>query len=97
MGDAAGLVDPLTGEGIAYAIQSATLAAEAILGAGEEQYEARLREALLPELEIAARLARRFRRLPPLLMGLCMCLGAFRRRAARFTDLLCGQTSYRRF
>jgi flavin-dependent dehydrogenase len=37
-GDAAGLVDPLTGEGIAYAIESGALAAQAVadwLAAGE--------------------------------------------------------------
>jgi len=40
VGDAAGLVDPLSGEGIRYAIQSGRLAAEAILTDQIQQYEA---------------------------------------------------------
>jgi flavin-dependent dehydrogenase len=39
VGDAAGLVDPLSGEGIRYAVQSGRLAAEAILTDQIHQYE----------------------------------------------------------
>jgi flavin-dependent dehydrogenase len=39
VGDAAGLVDPLSGEGIRYAVQSGRLAAEAILTEQIQQYE----------------------------------------------------------
>lgn len=39
VGDAAGLVDPLNGEGIRYAIQSGRFAAEAILADQIQQYE----------------------------------------------------------
>jgi geranylgeranyl reductase family protein len=38
VGDAAGLVDPLSGEGIRYAIKSGKLAAQAILAGKPEQY-----------------------------------------------------------
>ena len=38
VGDAAGLVDPLSGEGIRYAIKSGRLAAEVILGGHPERY-----------------------------------------------------------
>ncbi len=38
VGDAAGLVDPLSGEGIRYAIKSGRLAAQAILSGRPEQY-----------------------------------------------------------
>lgn len=40
IGDAAGLVDPLSGEGIRYAVQSGRLAAEAILTDQIQKYEA---------------------------------------------------------
>jgi geranylgeranyl reductase family protein len=40
VGDAAGLVDPLSGEGIRYAVQSGRLAAEAILTNQIQKYEA---------------------------------------------------------
>ncbi len=39
VGDAAGLVDPLSGEGIRFAIQSGRMAAEAILSGNIAQYE----------------------------------------------------------
>jgi flavin-dependent dehydrogenase len=58
-GDAAGLVDPLTCEGISHAIQSGRLAAQALLEAELRPdgvpllYEASLREAILPELRLA--------------------------------------------
>jgi flavin-dependent dehydrogenase len=46
VGDAAGLVDPLSGDGIYEAFVSARLAAEAILAARPEEYEAALSAAL---------------------------------------------------
>jgi geranylgeranyl reductase family protein len=56
VGDAAGLVDPITREGIFFALQSAVLAAGAI-GAGRiDEYGAALRRDVLPELARAARL-----------------------------------------
>jgi flavin-dependent dehydrogenase len=44
VGDAAGLVDPLNGEGIRYAVQSGRLAAEAILADQIGQYEKRIHQ-----------------------------------------------------
>lgn len=46
VGDAAGLVDPLSGDGIYEALVSARLAAEAILAGRLEEYEAQLEGAL---------------------------------------------------
>ena len=43
VGDAAGFVDPFTGEGIRFAIKSGRMAAEAILAGEPQQYAARLR------------------------------------------------------
>lgn len=58
IGDAAGLVDPITGEGLYYALRSAELLAEAWSRA--EAYEARVAAELVPELATAARLSDRF-------------------------------------
>lgn len=46
-GDAAGLVDPLSGEGIRQALKSGRLAAEAILGGAIEAYPAEVRRRVL--------------------------------------------------
>jgi len=58
-GDAAGLADPLTLEGISFALESGALAAGAVLDAGPGAaaaalYRARLADDLLPELHAAA-------------------------------------------
>lgn len=68
VGDAAGLVDPLTGEGIYYAMRSGELAAEALAAsqvppAGASVgalYTKLLHEDFVGELELAAKLARVF-------------------------------------
>ena len=61
VGDAAGLVDPVTGEGLYYAIRSGDLAADALLAedAHEERYRASLHREFLDEMELASRLASR--------------------------------------
>jgi flavin-dependent dehydrogenase len=59
IGDAAGFVDPLTGEGIYYAIHSATLLAEALTGRPAD-YEAMWRTSFGGELRRAATLSDRF-------------------------------------
>ena len=43
IGDSAGLVDPITGEGLYYALRSAELCAEALLAEQPERYQALLR------------------------------------------------------
>jgi geranylgeranyl reductase family protein len=66
-GDAAGLVDPITGEGIYYAIRSGDLAAEAVLNAAEGRglehagpsYRKLLRRDFVGDLEFGSRLAHR--------------------------------------
>jgi flavin-dependent dehydrogenase len=63
-GDAAGLVDPITGEGIYYAIRSGDLAAQALLSdvpAAEtaDRYRRLLREDFADDLAFASRFARR--------------------------------------
>ena len=59
VGDAAGLVDPITGEGLYYAIRSADLAAELILTGQTDTYRERLHSDFTGDLELASRLAKR--------------------------------------
>lgn len=60
VGDAAGLVDPITGEGLYYALRSGELLAEALIACRPEMYERTVRQELIPELETAARFAHAF-------------------------------------
>ncbi len=69
LGDAGGLVDPLTREGIFFALRSAQLAVDALNGARRSVdpaafYSARIAEEIFPELQMAARLKRGFFRGP---------------------------------
>ena len=59
VGDAAGLVDPITGEGLYYAVRSADLATDLLIAGQPEAYRARLRRDFTEELELASRLAKR--------------------------------------
>jgi flavin-dependent dehydrogenase len=62
-GDAAGLVDPITGEGLYYAVRSADLAARAILAESRDlagvAYRKLLRRDFMADLEFGSRLAGR--------------------------------------
>jgi flavin-dependent dehydrogenase len=60
VGDAAGFVDAITGEGLYYALRSAELLAQALLADAPERYAASVKSDFLPELEHAARIADRF-------------------------------------
>ena len=60
VGDAAGFVDPITGEGLYYAMRSAELLSQALLARKTEAYAQLLRKDFLPELYTAARVADRF-------------------------------------
>jgi geranylgeranyl reductase family protein len=64
VGDAAGLVDPITGEGLYYAIRSADLASRVVLQDSAPQehpglYRTLLQRDFTDDLELAARLAKR--------------------------------------
>lgn len=59
-GDAAGLVDPVTGEGIYYAMRSGELLAQSLLEGLPELYPARVREEFGKSLALGARLAHTF-------------------------------------
>ncbi|MEX0785720.1 MAG: NAD(P)/FAD-dependent oxidoreductase [Dehalococcoidia bacterium] len=98
-GDAAGLVDPLSGEGISAAFASGRLAAEAIgrLLGGEtsdlRSYEAAVERELMPEIVLSTKLQSLFQRMPR------PCI-AVMRRSDRFwgtlVALVRGESSYRR-
>ena len=60
LGDAAGFADPVTGEGIYYALRSAELFAEAYLRGDVRSYEASWRADFGAELRRAAQMRRRF-------------------------------------
>jgi geranylgeranyl reductase family protein len=60
IGDAAGFVDPITGEGIYYSLRSAELLAKALLQNAPEKYSEFVADDFLPELERAARISDRF-------------------------------------
>jgi len=60
IGDSAGLVDPITGEGLYYALRSAELCAGALLDGQPEDYRTHLAVEILPELRLAARVSHRF-------------------------------------
>lgn len=69
-GDAAGLADPLTGEGILYAVRSAALAAQAVSGCIEGRnedltsYSVSVNREIMPELIEANRIKAVFNALP---------------------------------
>lgn len=56
-GDAAACVDPITGEGLFYALRSGDLLAQSLLEGRPESYPARLRAEFSADLEFAARIA----------------------------------------
>ncbi|HET7208975.1 MAG TPA: NAD(P)/FAD-dependent oxidoreductase [Terriglobales bacterium] len=60
IGDAAGFTDPITGEGLYYALRSAELLSQALLDQKPESYPQLLRKDFLRELEMAARVSDRF-------------------------------------
>jgi len=98
VGDAAGLVDPITGEGLYYALRSADLAARAVLSGKTDAYRGMLGVDFVSDLELAASLAPRIY-LGKFLFGPVMGrMVQFARRSPRFAaivqDLLSGRQPY---
>ena len=88
VGDAARATDPMTGEGIAQALETGTLAAEAVLGAGAlaparaaAAYESAVRAGLAVDNRLAARLSQ---------------IGIAHRKGIRLTLRVAGATSWTR-
>jgi geranylgeranyl reductase family protein len=94
VGDAAGLVDPITREGIFFALMSAEHAAASLGGpAAEVEYARRLNATVYAELVRAARLKARFFR-PELLALLVSALKRSASVRAIMADLVAGRQSY---
>ncbi|MEE8410250.1 MAG: FAD-dependent monooxygenase, partial [Myxococcota bacterium] len=98
-GDAAGLADPITGEGIANALVSGRLAAEAIVGGAfdpwhvEHLYESTMKDQVTAELRLARILAYGLYRMPRARVWFMEQFGADF--SAAMTDIICGRRSYR--
>jgi len=94
IGDAAGLVDPITGEGLYYAMRSADLAAQALLAETHSlaeklaHYRQLLRRDFMADLELGSRLAKR------VFLGRFLCgsvparMVQFTRRSPRFSAIV---------
>ncbi|HLU25428.1 MAG TPA: NAD(P)/FAD-dependent oxidoreductase [Longimicrobiales bacterium] len=94
-GDAAALVDPISGEGIHHALRSGQLAARALLETGSlAAYRGFLAAEVLPELRKAAEYASRFyeRGFVEALLRVC---GRGRRMRGVLADVMTGLQSYR--
>ena len=89
IGDAAGFVDPITGEGLYYAMRSAELISQALLADRPESYASLLRQDFLPELERASRIADRFYSGRWLGSGVLDRMIQFTAYSASFRELMC--------
>ncbi|HEY2120259.1 MAG TPA: NAD(P)/FAD-dependent oxidoreductase [Candidatus Acidoferrum sp.] len=97
-GDAAAWVDPLTGEGLFYAMRSGELLGRALAEGCPEKYAARVRASFSAELEFASRIVRRFYRGSFLGSAVTTRMVQFLQRNAMFrqlmSDLFCGTQDY---
>ena len=96
-GDAANLMDPMTGEGIYYAVRSGHMVGEAIVKAIEEDkrgidgYQGVLKRTLFQDLTMALKLARVIYRFPRAAYNI---LKSNRRLAFLYLDILAGNARY---
>ena len=88
VGDAAAWVDPLTGEGLFYAMRSGELLGRSIAEGCPEKYTARVKAAFSSELEFAARIVRRFYRGSFLGTAVTTRMVQFMNRSAVFRQLM---------
>jgi geranylgeranyl reductase family protein len=101
VGDAAGLVDPITGEGLYYAIRSGDLAAKALIADTAERtlhYRKLIRHDFAADLEFGSRLAKRVFGGRFLFGSVPSRMVQFTRRSPRFSiimqDLFAGKQPY---
>lgn len=99
VGDAAAWVDPVTGEGIYYAMRSGQILAESLIDGAPEAYPARIQSAFRDELERAAKLSPMFYHGKFLGGAVTTRMIAFARHSATFrqmlADVFAGSQSYR--
>jgi len=97
-GDAAAWVDPLTGEGLFYAMRSGEILGRSLAEGCPEKYPSRVRSSFSLELEFAARIVRRFYRGSFLGTAVTTRMVQFLQRNAVFrqllSDLFCGTQDY---
>lgn len=97
-GDAAAWVDPLTGEGLFYAMRSGEILGLSLAEGCPERYPVRVRASFSLELEFAARIVRRFYRGSFLGTAVTTRMVQFLQRNAVFrqllSDLFCGTQDY---
>jgi flavin-dependent dehydrogenase len=97
VGDAAGLVDPITREGIFFALQSAVAAADAIASTSpnrSDQYTSRVRDDIASDLARAARYKAGFFQ-PRFTRLLVSALGSSQKIRGVMADLVAGTQNYR--
>lgn len=98
VGDAAAWVDPLTGEGLFYAMRSGQLLGRSLAEGCPERYPAWVKAAFSSELELASRIVRRFYRGSFLGCSATTRMVQFLQRNAVFrqlvSDLFCGTQDY---
>ena len=88
IGDAAAWVDPLTGEGLFYAMRSGELLGKSLAEGCPEKYTAWVKAAFSAELEFAARMVRRFYRGTFLGSAVTTRMVQFMRRSPVFRQLM---------
>ncbi|HXN22190.1 MAG TPA: NAD(P)/FAD-dependent oxidoreductase [Candidatus Dormibacteraeota bacterium] len=88
VGDAAAWVDPITGEGLYYALRSGDLLGQALAEGRPEEYPARVRADFSADLEFATRVARRFYRGRFLGGAVATRMIQFVQRSATFRELM---------
>lgn len=99
VGDAAGFADPVTGEGISFAIRSGLMAAQALIDGHLEEksvrnaYARALDETILPELRRGRLLARLLYKFPRTRLWAFSHLG--QRLCEAVTDVMAGKRQYR--
>ncbi|MCG0278149.1 MAG: geranylgeranyl reductase family protein [Thermanaeromonas sp.] len=96
VGDAAGLVDPFSGEGLYYALRSGRLAAVTVLSfcegkGGLKEYSEAIASQLLPHFYHAHRIAKVVYAFTPLVHRLVL---ANKELARRLVEVLCGERTY---
>lgn len=94
-GDSTGLVDPLSGEGIYYAIRAAREAADVLVsGKPLDEYSGRLRDLFLPDLDIARKMATVYMHTPKIIFRAFMKSKRVGRYMEYFARLMAGEVSY---
>lgn len=99
IGDAAAWVDPITGEGIYYAMRSGEILADCLVTGRPEEYATQVKASFREELEIASNISRRFYHGKFMAGSVTTRMIGFARHSATFrrllADIFAGSQSYR--